>query len=429
MRIEEADDAVRRLRDEIGGWFDRKSRTDASGQFETQLKALRATVGPVLDAIVAELAGVAPAEGSGRVYAACRLAERRAEFVRRYWSWYAAKWDQRDHPRLGPVLRAADEVVWSCWTAPFTAVLRDPDPAPLAYLEPHFTPRAIPRVQPPPDLREADLVLRDALRILPVPVLGLPTACAARPWWLVHIAHESGHHVEHDLSPGLRAAFAEMVAAAAASAGASDEQWRAWHDEVFADAFSVLAVGRSAAWATGELIEAPTTEREVARPGYPPAAVREATMAAVLDRAGGVHGEDGGAPSAVARAVVDTALDGHPPLPRLCDFDATRFREDGEVARWRAAWLAPDDPLPETRLRSARMAVAGAVEAWRTIAVEEDGDARRERTDSLAERLRLTLPECKPPGRRAAPPERAPVEPARDALAAAALGARLEVEP
>ena len=39
-----------------------------------------------------------------------------------------------------------------------------------------------------------------------------PLLCITRPWWLIFIAHEVGHHMHHDLAGGrLRPAFAALL--------------------------------------------------------------------------------------------------------------------------------------------------------------------------------------------------------------------------
>ena len=115
----------------------------------------------MLAAVEADLGAVSAAEPRGSVYDRCRLNERRALFLRRYWQYFATKWDQRDDIQLGPALRAAEEIVWSCWAAELDAAgAAAPEPAPLPYVEPWYTPRAIPRSTPPPDLQETDPLLQ-----------------------------------------------------------------------------------------------------------------------------------------------------------------------------------------------------------------------------------------------------------------------------
>src|SRR4029077_9858861 len=85
--------------------------------------------------------GLSLVHDTGKVFAACRTSDTRGELVRRVFTYYQEKFDQRRDQTRGPMLRAADEVVWSCWAEPFrNAIYRDPAitmrPAPLPYIEP-----------------------------------------------------------------------------------------------------------------------------------------------------------------------------------------------------------------------------------------------------------------------------------------------------
>jgi hypothetical protein len=460
VRIEETQDQLRRLRDSFHAWLEQRAKADTRRQYATQLCTLRRTLTPLLEQVAGDIDAAGAERTAGAAYARCRENERRIAFLERYWSYFGTKWDQRDGPGKDTLL-AADEVVWSCFAGAFKAVGAEPVAAPLPYLEPFFTPRAITRSDPPPDLRANDRLLRDALRALPLPVVGLPVACADRPWWLVFIAHEAGHHVEHDLAgAALPNAFAGLVADAAAAAGGSGPAWQAWHEELFADCFSVLLAGTAAAWAMAELIET-TPARMLASddPRYPPPVVRAGVMAAVLAAAGlapaageppfeapspadiGEQGDDEparahaaaqlAAAAPVAKALVATPLAGGRTLPGVCKFDAARFGAGGDVEWWRTAWLAKAESMAPAQpdLSTARLAVAGAVAAWRKVADEPEPDVRAERVARLAERVRAVLPQCRPEGRRAAREEAAPdVGPARDALAGAIFGEALAQE-
>ena len=123
---------------------------------------------------------------------------------------------------------------------------------PLPYLEPRFTPRAIPRDEPPPELKsEVDNEFRQAiLAMLPAAMISLPPACVTAPWWLAQVAHETGHHLQHEL--GLLAPFQQALQSAAAAhlpAGAAEDlaaKWLLWNQEIFADLHSILCLGPAA---------------------------------------------------------------------------------------------------------------------------------------------------------------------------------------
>ena len=64
-------------------------------------------------------------------------------------------------------------------------------------------------------------------------------------------AHETGHHVQHDLAPGLVATTQETLAEK--SARTAPTAGRPGAQEVFADALATLTVGPAAALAVEEL--------------------------------------------------------------------------------------------------------------------------------------------------------------------------------
>ena len=428
VRIEEARDEVDRLRAAFARW---QAHWESHEQYATQLATLaEAWTGGLEE--VAKLEGVAATDPTGEVYERCLRTERRVVFLRRYWEYFRSKWDQREEaePRGGAV-RSADEIVWSCWKAAWDATGQEPGPAPLPYLEAYWTPRAISRVKPPPDLKLLDEVLGEALSRLPIPLIGLPPVCEVRPWWLVLLAHETGHHVQHDVGGGkLRTAFPELVARVAEAAGEDPETWIGRSDELFADAFGVLCCGPAAAWAIGELVESNDEAMLRDTPGYPAPAVRIAVMRAVLESAGvdslgGVPRLPAGAvvtahATDIAEAITHQSLGDLPTLPVLAGWRAQRFLPAGEVEEWQAAWMGNVAPEPQATLRAARLAVAGAAAAWIDVATDAEAEQRAQRRDRLADRVRETLPACRAPGRRYAPATAVPdLSDARTALAEA----------
>ena len=49
----------------------------------------------------------------------------------RLFEWYSSRYDQRLDDKLAPILRAADEVVRSCWSEPFALLSGKPPTGPL----------------------------------------------------------------------------------------------------------------------------------------------------------------------------------------------------------------------------------------------------------------------------------------------------------
>jgi hypothetical protein len=86
------------------------------------------------------------------------------------------------------------------------------------------------------------------LQQIPVPLVALPPNCSQEPWWLAYIAHEVGHHVQADYLRDARLIeiFAEVLTAA------GGERWGGWGQEIFADVFSLLAIGYLPTWSGGQ---------------------------------------------------------------------------------------------------------------------------------------------------------------------------------
>ena len=419
LRIEESVGEARALRDEVAAWRSRWETIDAMGGHLTQLDLLSAVVLTLIDEIAVRTAAIDPAIGTGAVYERCRAEDLRLLHARRLWRWYADKLDQR----AGVVddiavqtLRAADEVIWSCWKAAFTTLGEALPAAPIPYLAPQFSASATPRTDPPPDLRVGlDDLLRRHVEELPVAVVGLPPVCCRRPWWIIVSAHETSHHVQFE-SDGLEQLTQERVVAAAYRASEDTElaeAWRPWCRELFADACSVLLVGPAAIWAVSEL-EMRTLPglRKSPSGSYPPPLVRLAVLRAVAERAGftagqaelGTEGLDVPlgdddltrlaecVPHVAAALLALTSAAGMP-LRSLGEPTVLAYSAQGSVAGWRAELLGAEEPYPRQTLDAARFCAAAGVDAWQRFGA-------RGHHERLAARLRAVLPLCHEPGKR-----------------------------
>jgi hypothetical protein len=428
-RILETQELLTDLRLRVERWFEYRRAQDAVRQYWTQLGALEKVLCPSLARVQAELDAIQAGASTGWVHAECRRNDRRLHLLDRYWSYFSSKWDQRDDDAVKATLFAADEVVWSCWATPFSTAGEPIASAPLPYLEPFYSPRAIQRSSPPADVQRADPLLRSALKTLPLPLVGLPPVVHSRPWWLASLAHEIGHHIEHDLLGGALYTTLPATIESVVPEGEDPQRWRGWHEEIFADTWSVLLLGPAAAAATGELLRSSDALMLVEDDAYPSTAVRQSLMSNVLSaakcpgtaiptyRPDSLEGlELAGAEQAlrataqqrrllaprVASALVGLSPSGSGPLPNLAAWDERRYGEDGEVAYWRKQLLAAGaDPLPETDPHTARTALAGGVAAWEAIAEIADDTRRSEERHHLEERMRRLLPLCRPEGKRA----------------------------
>src|SRR5262249_47297549 len=149
--------------------------------------------------------GISFEDGKRSIYSNCRSVDRRLLWIRRLWAYFQSKFDQRYDDRLRGLLRAADDVVWSCYAQPFrTLGINNVPSLPLPFVASVYSPFAIPRDEPPQDLRsDVDAgFLSQMLREMPIPVVGIPPNSVDEPWWLAYLAHEVGHHVQFDLQGG-----------------------------------------------------------------------------------------------------------------------------------------------------------------------------------------------------------------------------------
>ncbi len=420
IRIEESRQELDHLDGLIRAWLTARREADAMWQYRTQLAAIEAVMGAAVAAVREQIDGIPCDAPEGEVYERCRDSDGRVLFVRRFWAYFRDKWDQRKDPELAKLLAAAEEVVWSCYAGAFRRLGEPVGPAPLPYVDPQFSPHAFPRTRPPLEVKTTDDLLRDTLARLPVPVTGLPPVCVRRPWWLVLLAHETGHHVEFDLAGGalLETVRERVVAAAARGSGGEepDRGWAAWSHELFADAFALASVGPAYLWCLEE-IELATEARMVADAGaYPPRAARRAFCTQVLTALG--DGAAGGpalpagdgrdaararavaaAAPAVAHDLVAKCLHGDATLPDLAGWGADKLVSD--VAHFKGQLLGPGKPVPDRELPAARIAAAAAVAAWADVAA--DDERREPRRAELSERVVKLIADSREEGRRAAP--------------------------
>ena len=431
VRIEQSCRRLDRLREAAGEWIGRWRGDDAKGQYATQLDVLRLAVVDPLAELRTMAGGLSAADDTGRVFAACRTSDTRAELIRRVFAYYQEKLDQRRDRSLGPVLRAADEVVWSCWAEPFrNARHRDPAlamrPAPLPYIEAQYSPAAVPRDDPPAGLtaERDDPVLIAYLERLPIPVIALPAVCADDPWWLAYVGHEVGHHLQHDLADnwGLVKAFGSLAEAAGREAGeAEPARWRTWSAEIFADICSVHTMGPAAVYGIVQLELDDADKMRQGKAKYPPPLVRLGIMAAVAGRLGldvtaalEPAGLDlAGLPqAAVIAALADAALadplDGRGPFRTLLGWDPGAFAVRGTIAGLRDG-LRDRAPLRvRPGIRSARQLTSAAVAAWEEIASLPDPGQREAARGELAGRFLPAVLAGREEGTRAAAGQGAP---------------------
>jgi len=387
-RVERSVAAAIALRDEVMSWVDRRRREEAFRRFGNHLDAIAIVFPRMLDGILSALDRASLLGSSGKVYERCRELDDSLVVVRRAYEWYAMKYDQRLDRRLADGLRAADEIVRSCWHSVFELRGIASPAGPLPYFDARFDSYTTSRRAVPLQIKApADAPFDDLVEALPIPVTALPLWATAESWWLVLAAHETGHHVQADL--GLDSQTRAVLAPG----------WAGWSRELFADTFSVLMVGAAAITPVQELEHA-TPRRMMAAPEpgdlYPPPLVRLAILGELAGIPRIAAGELAGIPKAdeVAATALTPYLDAVPAtcaalLEMLKDlrpaWDAQR------VAVWQHRLRTKDPVLSGLGTRAAaRYLIAAGV-----IAYAEATAAERQ---TVHENLLRFLPECGPPG-------------------------------
>ncbi len=295
-RKEQTTAELARLKKTTAAWQADRRRKDTTaagyrGQYESQLVAIGNLVDQAVADLEAEL-GVAHDEPAGDYFARCARIDRAISWTWHFFGYFREKFDQRDDAEMGPILRMADEVVWSCYR-PFFAdsKLAQAPPAPLPCVVDEMSPAAIREDRVPDDLKGAG-PLQDFVDRLPVPILKLPRSVVSAPWLVTLIGHETGHFIQPQVAPDYVRQFRLEIEAAVAAAGGKPEdaaRWGTWAPEIFADWYSVLTMGPWALWALAqvELMEKPKMTQM--RFGYPPPLVRLALVARLADAATGTR--------------------------------------------------------------------------------------------------------------------------------------------
>lgn len=424
VRREETQRELAYLQEALTSWLehrrtrDRDGRGEYIGRHKTQLQALESTLIGSVTALQSGLADVDANQTAGSFYADCRAYDQAAVWLERAWEYYREKFDQRDDERLGPLVRAADEVIWSCYRQVFAqAELRAPTlkqgAVPLAFVEPEYSPAARLAHRVPPDLRPSARFLQEFLRTLPVPLLRLPPWCVEAPWWLVFVAHEVGHYVVYDLE--LLSHFRAAIREAARGQGLTEteqKRWEAWTEEIFADLFAVVMIGPWALWSMIEVEWGPPALMVRRRAAYPAPVVRlkvlaETINALQLDGDQALRGvsleqiadtdKTAKRDMLMAKEVAQLVLE---PLPHnlgtlagLGRFDARAFEPSGTVASMAAVLEGRPAVLHTIHpgLETPRYLVSGALQAWSRLMGASKAERRQRRAELADKTIRNVI--------------------------------------
>jgi hypothetical protein len=453
-RREEVVDELHLLRTEFDEWKQRLSTGREGGFHQTQLHRLEQVLKRATGEIQQALGAVDLELPADEVYGELQLYDLRVIWLRRVWQFYREKFEQCAIPELKDLLLAADEVVWSCYAPVFRnrpKLLQRP--APLAYVEPYYSPAALPADMVPATLADRDVgaeFLRSLLDCLPIPVVRLPPVCARAPWWLVYLGHEVGHHVQFNLAAGrgmVRAMESCLEQVAKDHGHAADAaDWKRWSVEIFADIFSVVVMGAWALWAVLELELNRPDQMVLRKTHYPAPAVRLRLMEEAarslplgLDPAAALRGlriDDLAARNELVRwdfelvpHVVKAMLGPLPGLglsvPELCGFRREEFvagpGKKAAIAARAESLLCTGVVTPETDIRAARLAATAALAAWSEVMRIEDDHARAAKRAALASRSLELIKRSQEPGTRAATTQQA--EKGGESLSRLLLGA------
>jgi hypothetical protein len=401
VRANQTDDEIKRLGTAFDTWLCKRLAADGKKQYQTQLTHLSQLVKNILQNIRLETNKGLP-DNTAEAYRFCRQQEKRLLWVEdTLWDFYKEKFDQRDKEGSKQMLEAADDVVWSCYKeAVELGGLTELPPIPLAYVEPYFSPQALPRDEPPPSYHTSDPILKDFFSRLPIPIVSLPPICVDSPWWLIYLGHEIGHHVQYDL--GLVTVFGNELRSIVQKGlkpvepvGAA-QRWWDWSKEIFADLFSVLSVGPGAVWAITELVRTRPAEMLIRQSSYPPPIARLALLARTandLSLAGSaaleeIHPDEVAGwelnrdyeeqwrqeaildielVDLIPKAFLNSTLGERGTLRDLTGWNNLDFSSTGLARLWKNAFQDGELRAQQRSIRAARLITAGALEYWREL--------------------------------------------------------------
>lgn len=407
VRVSTSELLFQHLRTGISDWLEKRFKADTRGQHATQLSAVSSLFQRILCQLETERKGLDNID-AGVSYENCQRFDRRTVWLERLWRFFERRFDQREDGECRAVLRVADEFVWSCYSRPMQraaalGLRTGPAPAPVPFIEPQYAPEAFPTELVPPDLKdegEATSLLKEYLNKMPTPVVRMTPSCVVAPWLVVYLAHEMGHHLQYDLLPQrkLVAGFRQVIESAVKEETKSDDEaqkWGGWSKEIFADLFSVVAMGRWAVWAMAELEFKSAKYLDEERDAYPSPAMRLALLADACDRVTGT----GSGTSALCnllkpevnstRRTVLNAIVGVLPglgmtLADFCSADLPGFAR--EVAVWQSVFEVKDNREPPPQVENAPVLTGAALAAWEKVAANTARDDLAAACRDLGER-------------------------------------------
>jgi hypothetical protein len=253
---------------ELGDWRNAAGREQPLRRHHTQIEAVAGTLGQAAADLTGKLNG---ADQGTWILDRAGAIDSQIMDLHRLWGFFRGKFALRYVPWLEAPLVALDDLAWACYqpAQDFVAPDRRREP-PLLYFTGGTSPFLVPRgspyvVEPLPDgsLREPQFA--EAVRLVPVALIGVPWFQADHLPDAPLLGHEVGHAVEQDLGlgPDVRALIESAVPPARRAA------WVAWSGETFADVYGTLCCGSGFARALMALLAG--HPREVAQEARGPA--------------------------------------------------------------------------------------------------------------------------------------------------------------
>lgn len=377
----------------VEGWSDRRTKDDSDyrGQHNSQIKTVTEELTGAARIIETEIGNLDLKSLSlGDVYAKCTQTERRSVWLWRIFEFFRSKFDQRDDERLKPVLRAADEIVWSCYKPFFQNTGIKIEPAPLPFIGDEYSPSALRKDRMPGSLYkqgEDFASLKGYLDQLPIPILQLPPNIVTSHWALVLIGHEVGHFIQPLISEGYENTFREVLAKAVEDARGDEimqQRWREWAPEVFADWYSVLTMGQWALWAMAQFEFQSHANMLKRRRSYPSALARLSLLARLVDfyipnqgtsilrhfeiMLDQTEEKDAADELKIIPSLAQAVCQSFPPELGKCanmvNFQADDYKAEGRIERYAERLLSKRSIEIDKRLNTARYIASGAAQAW-----------------------------------------------------------------
>jgi hypothetical protein len=280
------------LKSELDAWREATAGQDGPlRRHHTQIQAVASTLEEASADLARQLAG---ADEGFWILERADSIDRRIMDLHRLWGFFRSKFALRYVPWLEAPLVASDDLAWACYSPAqdFIAPEQRREP-PLLYFTGGTSPFLVPRgspyvVEPLPDGSMRVPEFAEAVRLIPVALIGLP-------WFQVDqlpdaplIGHEVGHAVEQDLE--LAAPVRNRIEKAVPPQRCA--AWGAWSTEIFADIYGTLCCGSGFARALMALLAG--HPREVAGESrdkkdwgsYPTRTLRVLLTAATLTKLG-----------------------------------------------------------------------------------------------------------------------------------------------